>query len=99
MITLTAGLPVVRLFNIFIIIVCSEQNYGLEVQYLVGRCKAIMALAEPILNSPDLKPITHQHVNALIQQVHAIAETAFCMPRFYFQTLQSTTLKVPYCLF
>lgn len=57
-------------------------------------CQQSIALAESILLNRELKPITHQHINALTQQVKILAETSLCIPRYFFQTLQSTSVKV-----
>ncbi|KAK6636894.1 hypothetical protein RUM43_010558 [Polyplax serrata] len=71
----------------------SQQN-TLEIEYLMQCCQQSIALAESILLNKELKPITHQHINALTQQVKILAETSLCIPRYFFQTLQSTSVKL-----
>ena len=66
----------------------------MEIQFLISCCHEALKLAEPILTNKELKPITHQHINALIQQVKILAETSLFIPRYFFQTLQSTSVKV-----
>lgn len=35
-----------------------------------------------------------QHIEALLQQVEIVATSPLCLPRYFFQVLQSTTVKV-----
>jgi hypothetical protein len=35
-----------------------------------------------------------QHTNALLRQVKVITSSPLCLPRYFFQTLQCTTVKV-----
>ncbi|XP_014239992.1 integrator complex subunit 7 [Cimex lectularius] len=70
----------------------SHQYSSLETQVMLNACKAASLLHKTFDNS--VKAITHQHIECLLQQVELLIASPFCLPRFFFQVLQSTSVKL-----
>lgn len=41
-----------------------------------------------------MKTITNDHTDVILNQIEIATRSALCMPRFFFQTLQGTTIKL-----
>ncbi|XP_054272876.1 integrator complex subunit 7-like [Macrosteles quadrilineatus] len=70
----------------------SLQKSCLETQLMVQCCQRAALTARSIDKS--IKPITHLHLECLMKQVEVILEGSLCLPRFFFQVLQSTSVKL-----
>ncbi|KAG8336910.1 Integrator complex subunit 7 [Homalodisca vitripennis] len=70
----------------------SLQRSCLETQLMVQCCQRASAMARSVDKS--IKPITHLHLEGLMKQVEMILEGSFCLPRYFFQVLQSTSVKL-----
>ncbi|XP_075234505.1 integrator complex subunit 7-like [Lycorma delicatula] len=68
------------------------QTSCLETQLMIRTCQSITTLARSL--DPTIKPITHQHVDILVKQVEILAKGPLCLPRYFFQVLQSTSVKL-----
>ncbi|KAL1131667.1 hypothetical protein AAG570_011280, partial [Ranatra chinensis] len=68
------------------------QDSGLETQLMLQACQAASSLIKSVDHS--VKSITHQHVNCLLKQVEILMTGPLCLPRYYFQVLQSTSVKL-----
>ena len=73
---------------------CSLQECSLETQYMVKCCQDAAGLSQAIVASSDVKPVTHLHVDVILNQAEILSNTALCIPRFFFQILQSTSVKL-----
>lgn len=67
-----------------------EKEGSLEIQLIV-KCR--QELLE-IMSSVKEKAITHKHIQSLKKQASLLVTTPMCFPRFFFQTLQSTTITL-----
>ncbi|XP_069697826.1 integrator complex subunit 7 [Periplaneta americana] len=72
----------------------SYQQSNLETQHLIRCCQEASAVAQQLARNEDLKTITHQHIDCLLRQVEILAESSLCLPRYFFQVLQSTSVKL-----
>lgn len=70
----------------------SLQAGTLETQLMAHSCERISAAAHAV--SKSIKPITHHHILSLLKQVEVFTESPLCMPRYFFQVLQSTSVKL-----
>ncbi|XP_049812143.1 LOW QUALITY PROTEIN: integrator complex subunit 7 [Schistocerca nitens] len=70
------------------------QQSNLETQQLVKRCQQASALAQQLPQAEGPKVISHQHVEILLRQVEVLSQTPLYIPRFFFQVLQSTSVKL-----
>ncbi|KAK3926066.1 Integrator complex subunit 7 [Frankliniella fusca] len=73
---------------------CSLQECSLETQYMVKCCQEAAGLAQAIATIKEVKPVTHLHVDVVLRQAEILANTSLCIPRFFFQVLQSTSVKL-----
>lgn len=67
-----------------------EKEGSLEIQLIV-KCR--QELLE-IMSSVKEKAITYKHIQSLKKQASLLVTTPMCFPRFFFQTLQSTTITL-----
>lgn len=67
-----------------------EKEGSLEIQLIV-KCR--QKLLE-IMSTVKEKAITHKHISSLKKQATLLATTPMCFPRYFFQTLQSTTITL-----
>lgn len=72
----------------------SLQECSLETQYMVKCCQEAAGLAQAIATVQEVKPVTHLHVDVVLRQAEILANTSLCIPRFFFQVLQSTSVKL-----
>ncbi|KAJ1532049.1 hypothetical protein ONE63_000680 [Megalurothrips usitatus] len=73
---------------------CSLQESSLETQYMVKCCQEAAGLAQAVATIQEVKPVTHLHVDVVLRQAEILANTSLCIPRFFFQVLQSTSVKL-----
>jgi len=67
-----------------------EKEGSLEIQLIV-KCR--QELLE-IMSTVKEKAITHKHIRSLKNQASLLVITPMCFPRYFFQTLQSTTITL-----
>lgn len=67
-----------------------EKEGSLEIQLIV-KCR--QELLE-IMSTVKEKAITHNHISSLKKQASLLVTTPMCFPRYFFQTLQSTTITL-----
>lgn len=67
-----------------------EKEGSLEIQLIV-KCR--QELLE-IMSTVKEKAITHTHIQSLKKQASLLVTTPMCFPRYFFQTLQSTTITL-----
>ncbi|XP_025207626.1 integrator complex subunit 7 [Melanaphis sacchari] len=67
-----------------------EKEGSLEIQLIV-KCR--QELLE-IMSMVKEKAITHKHIQSLKKQASLLVTTPMCFPRYFFQTLQSTTITL-----
>lgn len=67
-----------------------EKEGSLEIQLIV-KCR--QELIE-IMSTVKEKAITHKHIRSLKKQASLLVTTPMCFPRYFFQTLQSTTITL-----
>ncbi|KAJ9584574.1 hypothetical protein L9F63_021084, partial [Diploptera punctata] len=71
----------------------SYQQPNLETQHLIRCCQEANSVVQQLTRNEDPKTITHQHIDCLMRQVEILAECSLCLPRYFFQVLQSTSVK------
>ncbi|RZF40032.1 hypothetical protein LSTR_LSTR002435 [Laodelphax striatellus] len=64
----------------------------LETQLMIYSCQAVSSIRRAM--DPSLKPITHHHIEVLTKQVEILIKGPLCLPRYFFQVLQSTSVKL-----
>ncbi|XP_014282117.1 integrator complex subunit 7 [Halyomorpha halys] len=69
----------------------SLQDCNLETTIMLEACKEASKFIQP-MELP--KTIVHQSVENLLEQVEILITSTFCMPRYFFQVLQSTSVKL-----
>ncbi|XP_050434342.1 integrator complex subunit 7 [Adelges cooleyi] len=67
-----------------------EKEGSLEIQLII-KCR--QELLE-IMSTVEPKSITHKHIESLKKQASVLLNTPMCFPRYFFQTLQSTTITL-----
>ncbi|XP_065340647.1 integrator complex subunit 7 [Cloeon dipterum] len=65
-----------------------------EMHHLVSSCKSAMKITEDLRNDTTCKPITSRHTDTLMQLVKMITSSPLCLPRYFFQVLQCTLVKL-----
>lgn len=89
------------------VIVCTNNQYtetplldidhgaslSLEHKIMIKSCNEILRLTQLNLNVMP-KVITHKKINIVKKQCRILMDTPMCFPRFIFQTLQSTQIKL-----
>ncbi|KAK5650389.1 hypothetical protein RI129_001418 [Pyrocoelia pectoralis] len=69
------------------------QNARLESKQLIRGCQNVVKLARTI-SVDGGQTITHKHIDLLKSAVEILANSSLPIPRYFFQVLQSTTLKL-----
>ncbi|KAI5750269.1 hypothetical protein M8J76_014229 [Diaphorina citri] len=70
-----------------------QDSLSLEHKIMIKFCNEILRLTK--LNSSGMpKVITHKKINIVKKQCEILMDTPMCFPRFIFQTLQSTQIKL-----
>lgn len=66
----------------------------LDVQGVMNASRDTTAIILQIAHQSDLKPVSHQHIDAILQVSKKLTEIPLCLPRYFFQALQSTVIKL-----
>ncbi|XP_058067155.1 integrator complex subunit 7 [Anopheles bellator] len=66
-----------------------------ETKYLLCVCRSVV---KQLLSIPTevggTKTLTHEHTDMMMKQIETVVKSSHCMPRFFFQVLQNTSVKL-----
>uniref|UniRef100_A0A1I8Q617 Integrator complex subunit 7 n=1 Tax=Stomoxys calcitrans TaxID=35570 RepID=A0A1I8Q617_STOCA len=66
-----------------------------ETMYLVNCCRRMEELSKSIpKESSNNKTINNFHLDIILAEIEVITKTPLCLPRYFFQVLQSTQIKL-----
>lgn len=67
-----------------------------ETKYLLAACRKIQNELTKYLPSEqsNQKTITNRHTELILNQLEVLMQMPICMPRFFFQVLQNTSIKL-----
>lgn len=72
----------------------TEGSYP-ETKHLIASCKKVKReLSNLPVEQANQKTISTQHTDVLLNQIEILLQTPVCMPRFFFQILQNTSIKL-----
>lgn len=73
----------------------SDGSYP-ETKYLLAGCRKIQNELTKYLpaEQSNQKTITNRHTELILNQLEVLMQMPICMPRFFFQVLQNTTIKL-----
>ncbi|TRY73744.1 hypothetical protein TCAL_00974 [Tigriopus californicus] len=71
----------------------SKNDYGIEIQDLINTCEKVATCFREI-SDPSIQPITNIHTDCLFQVIALLISSPLGLPRFFFQSLQQTHLKL-----
>jgi len=69
-------------------------DYGVDIQGLVQTGRNIAQEFRNLMDPKVPPPISRMHTQCLVQVVELLASEQMCLPRLFFQTLQSTNIKL-----
>lgn len=72
----------------------SQVNYP-ETEFAMSTCRKILGEFErvPVVEG-SCKKITHQHTEMILNQIELAVKSPTCLPRFFFQIQQNTSIKL-----
>ncbi|KAJ3665781.1 hypothetical protein Zmor_001256 [Zophobas morio] len=70
------------------------ENIRLESQQLVKACCNALKIAHAVVDDSSINTITHRHVELLKKITEVLANGSLPIPRYFFQVLQSTSVKL-----
>lgn len=66
-----------------------------ETKYLLYICQIVSKQLQTLPNEiGSTKSITNNHMDVLLKQVEIVVKSSLCVPRFFFQVLQNTSVKL-----
>lgn len=66
-----------------------------ETRYLINTCLKVQDEIKKLPNEiGNMKTITNKHTDVILNQIDLIMRSPLCMPRFFYQILQSTSIKL-----
>lgn len=66
-----------------------------ETKHLIGCCKNMRKeLTNLPIEQNHQKSITNRHTDVILSQIEILLQTPICVPRFFFQVLQNTSIKL-----
>lgn len=71
----------------------SQVNYP-ETEFAMSTCRKILREFEKLPAESNGKNITHQHTEMILNQIEYAVKSPTCLPRFFFQIQQSTSIKL-----
>jgi len=83
--------------DIFNVVLLKTKTHGQHVALcsMASRCSQMATAALHFKDDhPDLKLINHLNVGCIMDCLKMLIETPLCFPRYLFQTLQNTTIKL-----
>ncbi|XP_044738328.1 integrator complex subunit 7 [Chrysoperla carnea] len=72
----------------------SINSQSLETRLMSTACEKVIKISKELAAETEMKTIAHKHADSLINQVTILANTSLCIPRYFYQVLQSTTVKL-----
>ena len=70
-------------------------NYGIDIQDLVSSGEKVAQTFQQLVSDPKCPPpITNVHTECLIDVAHILSGNQLCFPRYFYQSLQSTNIKL-----
>jgi len=67
---------------------------SIEIQGIVNASRRAFALAQDVALHTDLKLIAFEHIDTILEISQILTDVPLCYPRFFFQSLQSTSIKL-----
>ncbi|GAB6026056.1 hypothetical protein CHUAL_012262 [Chamberlinius hualienensis] len=67
---------------------------SVEIQGMINANLRAFSIIQEIMLQTVNKVIAHEHIQALIEMSQILTEVSICYPRFFFQSLQSTNIKL-----
>lgn len=71
----------------------TQGNYP-ETAFAMATCKKISCEFEKIPSDASGKSITNHHTDVILKQIEMAIKSPFCIPRFFFQVQQNTSIKL-----
>jgi len=66
-----------------------------ETRYFAASCQRMEQMQKNLPQEPaNAKTISNRHLDVIIAQIEIITKTPLCLPRYFFQILQSTQIKL-----
>ncbi|KAH8242409.1 hypothetical protein KR032_005860 [Drosophila birchii] len=66
-----------------------------ETRYFAASCQRMAQMQKNLPQEPaNAKTISNRHLDVIIAQIEIITKTPLCLPRYFFQILQSTQIKL-----
>ncbi|KAH8343323.1 hypothetical protein KR059_008311 [Drosophila kikkawai] len=66
-----------------------------ETRYFAASCQRMVQMQKNLPQEPaNAKTISNRHLDVIIAQIEIITKTPLCLPRYFFQILQSTQIKL-----
>ncbi|KAH8257535.1 hypothetical protein KR038_011210 [Drosophila bunnanda] len=66
-----------------------------ETRYFAASCQRMAQMQKNLPPEPaNAKTISNRHLDVIIAQIEIITKTPLCLPRYFFQILQSTQIKL-----
>nr|XP_016935043.1 integrator complex subunit 7 [Drosophila suzukii] len=66
-----------------------------ETRYFAASCQRMEQMQKNLPQEPaNVKTISNRHLDVIIAQIEIITKTPLCLPRYFFQILQSTQIKL-----
>ncbi|XP_030372350.1 integrator complex subunit 7 [Scaptodrosophila lebanonensis] len=66
-----------------------------ETRYFASSCQRMELMQKNLPQEPpNAKTISNRHLDVIIAQIEIITKTPLCLPRYFFQILQSTQIKL-----
>ncbi|XP_020816707.1 integrator complex subunit 7 [Drosophila serrata] len=66
-----------------------------ETRYFAASCQRMAQMQKNLpLEPANAKTISNRHLDVIIAQIEIITKTPLCLPRYFFQILQSTQIKL-----
>ena len=70
-------------------------DYGIDIQGIVEIGEKVAQVFQHLMADPECPPpITNVHTQCLINVAHILASNQVCFPRYFYQSLQSTNIKL-----
>jgi integrator complex subunit 7 len=70
-------------------------DYGIDIQDLVEMGETVAQVFQKLVKDPECPPpITNVHTECLIKVAHILASNQICFPRYFYQSLQATSIKL-----
>uniref|UniRef100_A0A182SHY3 Integrator complex subunit 7 n=1 Tax=Anopheles maculatus TaxID=74869 RepID=A0A182SHY3_9DIPT len=74
----------------------APQSSHPETRYLLSVCRTVLKHLQliPAEVPGGTKTLTHEHTDMMMKQIETVVRSSHCTPRFFFQVLQNTSVKL-----